>query len=872
MTAVHDDEQPDTYQWRAAPSHLKTRRQLRAAGLSPGGQEVAALMLGRRRGRRMIAHLYDIAKARPKRVPSAAQLDAITKATREHQARAAERHGYPRTDLTVEADPGSQWDRNRPSRNHSQENNDMNSSDYQDTTGTGLFAPDNMDRLRAGEQRIRATMASIAESEAQDAANEARRAEDARPKTAAEQLAEIQAETRADLASGLISPEQAAWVDNIQVEDEPATAATSADEVEAASISAEVRALAESGRIDVGLADYVDDVLAGRPAPELGTDPGERLQQWIDRPEAEPVGHGQRLAYLYALVAVNQAGDRQARYVADMDEAECRGQAAADAHADRIETILERDEAALAAMPANNREARVTALATALLWKNGSPVAAARVEEITGALAQDWGVIVDVDEFSVSIDETFDAHTAQVAAEAHALRARDLAAVEVVAAAPLPDNIKATVGEVMAAWTAKGVNPADPQNYLDAEPHRQAELAQELSKIQMPENDRVTLEFAIDYLRGDLKGIDLLDTPVQVDPGEEVRGRVPKLLGHFARGEVQPKRMAEEISVMTDADQDKVREAGRAIAAKQPVEVDIWPGYVDREHISEELMLYAMDAGDLRDLADYIVDEAESFAEEDPERLGVNDDTPEKIERMATRREQLQAAAETGKGLTAMERHQITAVLADIDCGRIADEKGLPELMWVDERTKSEADLLRGSRTAGELSTATRKEVRELIQASGTVEAHSHPGQIIDHAVSRIGDAVFSVAEGAPLGVEYERKEFAEKREYLGRALDKAGVDLDTKLKVRDVIDGRAREAGQLGRPAAQRRTQWKTRTDAAVTHREDQTAQRRAITNQRAPRSNGRNCATRADRSAQPSSPAPARHSMRRTGPEVER
>ncbi|MBF6371042.1 hypothetical protein IU469_35910, partial [Nocardia puris] len=88
----------------------KTRRQLRAAGLSPGGQDVAAVMVGKRRGRRLIAYLFDVGRARPKRTPSPAQLAAIEKATREHQARAAARRGYTRTDLTTLTDPGPGWD------------------------------------------------------------------------------------------------------------------------------------------------------------------------------------------------------------------------------------------------------------------------------------------------------------------------------------------------------------------------------------------------------------------------------------------------------------------------------------------------------------------------------------------------------------------------------------------------------------------------------------------------------------------------------------------------------------------------------------------------------------------------------------------
>ncbi|MGW0640439.1 hypothetical protein [Nocardia salmonicida] len=46
------DEQPDTYPWRAAPSHLMTRRQLHAAGLRPDGQDPAALMVREPAGRK----------------------------------------------------------------------------------------------------------------------------------------------------------------------------------------------------------------------------------------------------------------------------------------------------------------------------------------------------------------------------------------------------------------------------------------------------------------------------------------------------------------------------------------------------------------------------------------------------------------------------------------------------------------------------------------------------------------------------------------------------------------------------------------------------------------------------------------------------
>ncbi|MFD7875880.1 RRQRL motif-containing zinc-binding protein [Streptomyces sp. NPDC059766] len=57
------------YRWRLAPDGYATRRQLRARGLRPGGQDVAAtLERPRRRGRPpLVAHLYRVDLALPVR-------------------------------------------------------------------------------------------------------------------------------------------------------------------------------------------------------------------------------------------------------------------------------------------------------------------------------------------------------------------------------------------------------------------------------------------------------------------------------------------------------------------------------------------------------------------------------------------------------------------------------------------------------------------------------------------------------------------------------------------------------------------------------------------------------------------------------------
>ncbi|MEU8901753.1 RRQRL motif-containing zinc-binding protein [Nocardia sp. NPDC048505] len=96
-----------TYQWRCAPAHLKTRRQLAAEGLRPNGQDIAGVVpLPQGAG---VAYLYDIAQAAPKREPSPAQLAALARATREHQLRAAERRGVDRAEFEQPGDPGPAW-------------------------------------------------------------------------------------------------------------------------------------------------------------------------------------------------------------------------------------------------------------------------------------------------------------------------------------------------------------------------------------------------------------------------------------------------------------------------------------------------------------------------------------------------------------------------------------------------------------------------------------------------------------------------------------------------------------------------------------------------------------------------------------------
>ncbi|MFC9290805.1 RRQRL motif-containing zinc-binding protein [Streptomyces sp. NPDC057052] len=70
-----------TYPWRLAPDGLATRRQLRAHGLRPGGQDVAAqIERPRRRRGPLVAYLYRIEQAKPVRPMTPAKWTALARA------------------------------------------------------------------------------------------------------------------------------------------------------------------------------------------------------------------------------------------------------------------------------------------------------------------------------------------------------------------------------------------------------------------------------------------------------------------------------------------------------------------------------------------------------------------------------------------------------------------------------------------------------------------------------------------------------------------------------------------------------------------------------------------------------------------------
>ncbi|NEW42529.1 hypothetical protein [Nocardia cyriacigeorgica] len=649
--------------------------------------------------------VLDTRKAAPKRAATPAQLEAVAKAVRERQARAAERRGITRDELIQESDPGPQWQTPRHPGHHSQGGNPMS-----DTTAT------------SDDQR--------------------------------------------------------------------------------------------EYQLQIGAA----------------------------------TGHGQRITQLLAVVAVNRARDQRARRDADYARAEKQGVPALEAWDQAMAEGAEEAGERLRDMRWENRPATALQLADALVWQGRSEIATERLWQIISDGEQGWGVRVDPEALTVEIDAGVDVASAQDYAEASCLWARESSVIDFVSTMPLPEDSKGAVLSALNTWRGEDLDPENPRAHLNSEIDRRTQLDAMLGEATLSADDRARVGFVIDYLRGDTSRVDLLASPVYIDPGEEVRGRVTTMLGSYAEGKLAPHEIAEQISVMTVEDQEKVRGVGREIAAElakdggDPTRINpaVWPGYLDRDELTEAFGAYAADAQELRDEADYAA--TTDLAEYAGDEIGISDDIGDRIERMATARENLRGQVLHSPGLHALERAQLMATIADIDNGRITSEQQLPELLLIDERSKAAVDERRTLAPARQLADTTRETLTELVGKAGIDPGH-RAAAAIKGSVDAIGDSLSAVASGATtFGIDHERRQFTERRAQLSQALTRAAADPEVKAQVRQLIDDRGRDAGRLGRPAATRHAQWDVKTDRIIANRNRGIARAAAVAAGRAPRTGAHN------------------------------
>ncbi|WP_063042299.1 hypothetical protein [Nocardia grenadensis] len=547
-----------------------------------------------------------------------------------------------------------------------------------------------------------------------------------------------------------------------------------------------------------------------------------------------PKVYGQWITQLHAHVAVNQA--REARH--DLNRTHAAYVDNPDQHDDPANVWLreqyERARMGWEQIPWSAREALPLALADALVWADQDERAAQVVAEITGVYRENWGVLVDTENLTVTLDPNFDPRAGQAWDEAVAVWAHESPVLDIVAASTLAPASKEAAVAVLTDWIGDGIDPGDPRGWLDTRPDRYAKLVQDLAAAPIPDSDRAQIRFLVDYLGEHTDEMDLLATPPLVDPGEEARGRIPSLLTEFAARRIDPARMTEEISVMTPEDQHTVREIGRAIVAGHNPDLRIWPGYANRDEILDELKNYAGTAGNQTWATQMLLTWPPN--NEEISRLGVHDEIAADLPRMAATRAKLQAIA-TGtepNGLAPIERAHLAAVLADIDAGRVQHRKEVPELMWADERSRRSVDLGWQIHRAVRLATRTEDRISDLAQASSPVERKTEQSHDRAAAGQNVALALYNVAGG--LGLDNREETRREHRDYyrktvdeLDKVLTRQGVAPTVKEAIHAEIHEAARQAGHIGRQTDDRDRQWVDRTQTVVTARDDAQAQRRA-------------------------------------------
>lgn len=551
--------------------------------------------------------------------------------------------------------------------------------------------------------------------------------------------------------------------------------------------------------------------------------------------QVAPSGYGQRIANVLAIAGVNQARDARARIQADYDQARAHGSGAVE----MLEVAIEHQRGvaneSLQQIAWSNRWSLASSLAEALTWNEHSEIAATALDELRSAFAQQWGVVVDPEQMQVSLDPGFDPIAAQTYVEASALFARQSAVIEQVDELSLAEATKTAATQALLRWRGESIDE-DPAAALAAAEQRRVQLAADLDAAGITGDDRARIDFVVDYLTGNTSDIDLLASPVWVDPGEEVRGRIPELLHGFETGYVSAQKMAAEISVMTKADQARVREVGKAIRDGREPETELWRGYINRDEFGEEVFLLAGDVEDIRAIADYLAEN--DISNENPESWGVRDETAETIERLRERGDEIVAVATTAHGLADVERRQLVAIVDDVDAGRFQGRKDIPELLFADEHSKRQVDQQRIGRAANVIANGMRTQVDEILAAT-EFDRRSREGGLASFQEAQLHDTIYTVADGAiTTGIDHERRRYTDLRAKFGQALAAAGVGAEHRDRIRATIDAAAHQAGIVGKAAADRNERWAIKSERIAMIRDDQLdtlAQQRAADKGRA-------------------------------------
>lgn len=306
--------------------------------------------------------------------------------------------------------------------------------------------------------------------------------------------------------------------------------------------------------------------------------------------------------------------------------------------------------------------------------------------------------------------------------------------------------------------------------YLEDEPARREDLHAQLADLNLSDTETRPVEFALAYLDGHVQDLDLLRTPVLVDPAIAARGRVDTLLSKFAEhGAAFAPAVVNESTALTPADQRRVRAATHHALKGQPIQ-RLWPTHIDRDQLAASLRTLARTAR-------------------------THPDAVQPVHAQVT-------ALMAGEGLHRLERIRIGEFLADITAGRTPAASAL----LLDERSKQRLDIARCDQAGRDLAAHTTTQVESLLG-----QRYTRP---LARTVTAISGDITWLSRGhhSDSALSERRQLHDQHLSRLNRGMRAEHLPPDVRTHVRAVLDIGIRTAGRYGRARTGRDQQWAQR------------------------------------------------------------
>ncbi|MFE3105327.1 hypothetical protein [Nocardia tengchongensis] len=247
-----------------------------------------------------------------------------------------------------------------------------------------------------------------------------------------------------------------------------------------------------------------------------------------------PMGLLQRLVFWWIALALNRASELRRDRKEAADKVDITDPKALLQHAESAARDQDKAVQRLANMPElseMNPKDVAAALTDAATYRDESPLARAKLDEIITFIGDRHGLTIGANATTVEVDPDFEAESVQRRSESTAENMREQAAASAASTLMLSSGVspdtQQDVAAVLAGWVDAG-NTAAQQPDLDADPGpasdaRRASLETRLAQTALPAAHQAGVLMVVDYLTGraghpDRLGVDLLTTPVLSPP------------------------------------------------------------------------------------------------------------------------------------------------------------------------------------------------------------------------------------------------------------------------------------------------------------------------------------------------------------------